>query len=338
MIRMPPSLSFKLTLLQIIASIVIFLGVSNGQVINSSSVLTSATLKSAVVTDSGFVAVLDNTTIYLLAGDLTEILHSDNREGVSPEGMGLARSGGMLVVCWANSERRGMDQPTVNTAPCEVYDPSNLDLLVHVILPEDNGVGAPIGNTYAVIDGVMSEHMIVLSSSFDDSEDNRLYHREYNIHDGTVVREETKSVERINLMSRIYRSGISNGDNTYIVAEDIERGGLVRVIRLCDGNAWDSWYEIQLTCGPISSTTGEHHSDLIDVDFITGDESDAHDESMLVITVSAEAGSSDVCHFLLRDIDRTARNLLEYCQNNLVELSFPWLINDVGECGSRVSN
>ena len=336
---MPPILSFKLTLLQIIALIGILSRESNGQVGNSSSVLTSSTLKSAVVTESGFVAVLDNSTVYLLAGDLTEILNSDDREGVSPEGIGLALSVGMLFVCWANSERRDIDQPPINTAPCQVYDSSNLDFLVNVILPEDNGVGAPIGNTYTVIDGVMSEHnMIVLSSSFDDSEDKRLYHREYNILDGTVVREETKTVERNNLMSRIYYSGISDGDNTYIVAKDIERGGLVRVIRVCDGNAWDSWYEIQLTCGPITGTTGEHHTDLIDVDFITGDESDAHDESTLVITVLSEAGSSDVCHFLLHDIDTTARNLLEYCQNNRVELSFPWLINDVGECGSRVSN
>ena len=111
---------------------------------NSYSVLTSSTLRSALVSKSGNVIVSDDNTVYLLNGDLSEVIQMDRNEGQSPEGMTLTRDEGRLVVCRANSVASGGQ--TVNTAPCSIYNSSTLDVLVNVTLPASTGVGAPRGN------------------------------------------------------------------------------------------------------------------------------------------------------------------------------------------------
>ena len=116
---------------------------------NSNSVLTSSTfLRSALVSKSGNVFVSDDNTVYLLNGDLSEVIQMDRNEGQSPEGMTLTRDEGRLVVCWANSVIHGGQ--LVNTAPCSIYNSSTLDVLVNVTLPASTGVGAPRGNRYVL--------------------------------------------------------------------------------------------------------------------------------------------------------------------------------------------
>ena len=158
---------------------------------NSNSVLTSSTLgKSAIVSKSGNVIVSDDITVYLLNGELSEVIQMDRNEGQSPEGMTLTIDEGRLVVCWANSVDSG-DQ-AVNTAPCSIYNSSTLDVLVNVALPASTGVGAPRGNRYSVsrgFTGGSGETFFVMSGLFDSGATNRLYHREYSVFDGNVERE-----------------------------------------------------------------------------------------------------------------------------------------------------
>ena len=67
------------------------------------------------------------------------------------------------------------------------------------------------------------------------------------------------------------------------------------MIRLCDGRtSWDNWYEIQLTCGTVSSLSVSG-STLLDANFLTVE--DGVSEAMLVITVESDTGSSDTCSF-----------------------------------------
>ena len=305
---------------------------------NSNSVLTSSTLSSAVVSKSGNVFVSDDNTVYLLNGDLSEVIQMDRNEGQSPEGMTLTRDEGRLVVCWANSVNSGGQ--TVNTAPCSIYNSSTLDVLVNVTLPFSTGVGAPRGNRYSVsrgFTGDSGETFFVMSGLFGSGATNRLYHREYSVSNGNVEREEVQDVQDSDLTGRTYHSGITVGNYTYIVEDDVESsGGRVRVIRLCDSTTiWDSWYEIQLICGTVSGPIVDFGSDLLDANFLTVE--DGASEAMLLMTVESEEGSSDTCSFPLSSVDSTARGLLQYCQSNSVTLSFPWISGDNRECGSRVS-
>ena len=303
---------------------------------NSNSVLTSSTLRSALVSKSGNVFVSDGNTVYLLNGDLSEVIQMDRNEGQSPEGMTLTRDEGRLVVCWANSVNSGGQ--AVNTAPCSIYNSSTLDVLVNVTLPASTGVGAPRGNRYSVSRGFIGgsgETFFVLSGLFDGGATNRLYHREYSVSNGNVERQEIPNAGDSVLTGRTYHSGITVGKYTYIVADDVvDSGGRVQVIRLCDSTTiWDSWYEIQLICGTISGTLSDFGSDLLDANFLTVE--DGASEAMLLVTVKSEEGSSDTCSFPLSSIDSTARGLLQYCQSNSVTLPFPWISN-IGECGSSV--
>ena len=305
---------------------------------NSDSVLTSSTLRSALVSKSGNVIVSDDNTVYLLNGDLSGVIQMDRNEGQSPEGMTLTRDEGRLVVCWANSVNSGGQ--LVNTAPCSIYNSSTLDVLVNVTLPASTGVGAPRGNGYSVsrgFTGGSGETLFVMSGFFASGATNRLYHREYSVSNGNLEREEVQDVQDSDLTSRTYHSGITVGNYTYIVADDVESsGGRVRVIRLCDSpTIWDSWYEIQLICGTVSGPIVDFGSDLLDANFLTVE--DGASEAMLLMTVESGAGSSDTCSFPLSSIDSTARGLLQYCQSNSVTLSFPWISGDNRECGSRVS-
>ena len=307
---------------------------------NSNSVLTSSTLRSAIASKSGNIIVSDDNTVYLLNGDLSEVIQMDRNEGQSPEGMTLTRDEGRLVVCWANSVTGGGQ--AVNTAPCSIYNSSTLDVLVNVTLPTSTGVGAPRGNRYSVSRGFTStggsgETFFVMSGLFHSGVNNRLYHREYSVSSGNVERDEVQDVEGSGLTGRTYHSGISVGTYTYIVADDVEAGGdRVRVIRLCDSTTiWDSWYEIQLICGTVNGTLTDFSNRLLDANFLTVE--DGASEAMLLVTVESEEGSSDTCSFPLSSIDSTARRLLQYCQSNMVTLPFPWINRNIGECGSSVS-
>ena len=306
---------------------------------NSNSVLTSSTLRSALVSKSGNVIVSDDNTVYLLNGDLSEVIQMDRNEGQSPEGMTLTRDEGRLVVCWANSVDSGGQ--LVNIAPCSIYNSSTFDVLVNVTLPVSTGVGAPRGNRYSVsrgFTGDSGETFFVMSGLFDSGVNNRLYHREYSVSNENVERQEVWDVQDSGLTGRTYHSGITVGNYTYIIADDVESSGdRVRVIRLCDSTTiWDSWYEIQLICGTVSGTLSDFGSDLLDANFLTVE--DGASEAMLLVTVESEEGSSNTCSFPLSSIDSTATRLLQYCQSNSVTLPFPWISSGIrGECGSSVS-
>ena len=302
---------------------------------NSNSVLTSFTLRSAIVSKSGNVIVSDDNTVYLLNGDLSEVIQMDRNEGQSPEGMTLTRDEGRLVVCWANSDNSSGQ--AVNTAPCSIYNSSTLDVLVNVTLPASTGVGPPRGNRYSVsrgFTGGSGETFFVMSGWFQRGVDNHLYHREYSVSNGNVrvERQEDQNVQDSNLTNRTYHSGITVGNYTYIVAYDVEASvGRVRVIRLCNSTRWENWYEIELICGFFRSS-----SELLDANFLTVE--DGASEAVLVVTVKPfHRPFSQTCSFPLSRIDSTAREFLQYCQSNNVTLSFPWIRSNIGECGSSVS-
>ena len=300
---------------------------------NSNSVLTSSTLRSAIVSKSGNVFVSDDNTVYLLNGELSEVIQMYRNEGQSPEGMTLTRDEGRLVVCWANSH---VIFP-VSIDPCSIYNSSTLDVFVNVTLPASTGVGAPRGNRYSVsrgFTGGSGETFFVMSGLFQRGVGNRLYHREYSVSNGNVEREEKPDIEGTSLLGRTYHSGITVGNYTYIVADDVDASaGRVRVIRLCNSTMWENWYEIELICGRFSGSGSE----LLDANFLTVE--DEASEAMLLVTVNPQSAVpvSYTCSFTLSSIDSTARRLLRYCQSNNVTLSFPWINSNIGECGSSVS-
>ena len=326
-----------------VALLLLLVRESDCQSNQSNSVLTSSILKSALVSKSGNVFVSDFNTVYLLNGDLSEVIQMDRNEGQSPEGMTLTRDEGRLVVCWANSVDSGGQE--VNTAPCSIYNSSTLDVLVNVTLPASTGVGAPRGNRYFVsrgFTGGSGETFFVMSVMNDITLSpfrivtRRLYHREYSVSNGKVERQEVHDLQDSDLTSRTYHSGITVGNYTYIVASDYTGSRrLVSVIRLCDSTTrWDSWYEIQLICGTVSGTLSDFSNWLSDANFLTVE--DGASEAMLLVTVLT-SGSDVTCSFPLSSIDSSARGLLQYCQSNNVTLPFPWIKRNIGECGSSVS-
>ena len=70
---------------------------------NLSSVLTSSTLRTATVAIFGDVIVSDDNTVYLLNGDLSNVIRRVRNEGQSPEGMTLTLDENRIMVCWAYS-------------------------------------------------------------------------------------------------------------------------------------------------------------------------------------------------------------------------------------------
>ena len=305
---------------------------------NSSTALTSSTLNGALATENGRVIVSDDNTVYLLNGDLTEVTKRVRNEGKSPEGMTLTSDESRLIVCWANSMT--FSGELVNTAPCTVYNSSTLEVLVNIIRPS-TGVGAPRGNSYSVSRGSNgAEETFYVMSSFFNGDYRFFYHREYNVNDGSMKREETPSVGHV--ISRRYFSGLNvNSRYSYVVVadEDNYKVNRVRVIRVCDGKtAWDSWYEIQLICGSVKGSVANFNSTLLDANFLTVE--DGVSEAMLVITVESDTGSFDTCSFTLSDIDSRCTSLLSFCKNdNRNSLPFPWNSGGSVSCyGAHVSS
>jgi hypothetical protein len=170
-------------------------------------------------------------------------------------------------------------------------------------------------------------------SGFFEGNNRRLYHREYSVSDGSVRREEAPNTGSVT-SSRTYHSGLTVGSYSYILSANVESDNRVRVIRLCEGSTeWDNWYDIQLICSASTESIEDLGSILIDANFLTVE--DGVSEAMLVITVKSEEGSSDTCSFPLSSIDSKAAGLLEYCQNNMRTLPFPWMT--VGACDNSVS-
>ena len=52
--------------------------------------------KRHIVSKSGNVIVSDDNTVYLLNGDLSEVIQMDRNDGQSPEGMALTRDEGRI--------------------------------------------------------------------------------------------------------------------------------------------------------------------------------------------------------------------------------------------------
>ena len=130
-----------------IPPLIVFLHLLGGAVgqPNSRAVLSSSSLSRLVVSRStGDVFLADQDNVYLLPGDLSEIISNVSRTAEqTAEGMTLSKQEDKLIVCWASSVPSGGE--TSNDAPCVMYN--STDLLQLQTLPANNlPVGAARGN------------------------------------------------------------------------------------------------------------------------------------------------------------------------------------------------
>ena len=94
--------------------------------LNSRAVLSSSSLSRVVWSRStGDVFLADQDTLYLLPGDLSEIISNVSRTAEqSPEGVTLSKQEDKLIVCWTSSVQSGGE--TSNDAPCVLYNSTDL--------------------------------------------------------------------------------------------------------------------------------------------------------------------------------------------------------------------
>ena len=312
---------------------------------NSMSVLSTSSLSRVVVSRStGDVFLVDQGTVYLLPGDLSEITSNVSRTaGQTPEGMALSKEEDKLIVCWASSTPIG-GGATINDAPCVVYNSTDLLQTLQTVSGDSSvSMGAARGNPYLVSQGFVEdegETFYVMSADA-----NNLYHREYRIPDRQRASE---TLSYYGIVGRRYVSGATVGNFSYFATHSIVSGvAVVYVVRVCNiapnpmDTLWDSWYEIQVICDqpPDLSTLSDFDNVLVDADFLFPNS--GADEPLLVVSVLTNVASSPsvFCAVPLSAIDTSARNMFNYCATTTVsinQLRFPWG-SGVGACDTAVS-
>jgi plexin A len=170
--------------------------------------------------------------------------------------------------------------------------------------------------------------------SADAGESTNYFHREFRVSDGGTIRRETPDTSsKINDRNpiRSYIAGLTSGTYTYFVASDehlsVDR---VRVIRICDADAWDNWYEVNLYCGETSGGLNTVSNTLIGANFVR-----LRSGSTALFWTINDDSNVRMCSVLLSDVDSSISSLLSACtgQSPAATIFFPWGPNS-GTCGS----
>ena len=306
----------------------------SGAQLSSGGGLPSGSLSKLVVAESGTVFVLDEKSggaVYMLSEDLSTVMRdfTDTDLDATPRGMVLSVEEDRLVVCRT---------PTSGNANCVIHNSSNLSLSGYLgratFTLSGRLVTAPATSSYSVSRGFVNfeggETFFVATSGPDGSGGpNRLYHGEYQFSGGNFRGNvDSPQIDTSIGFTRTYRGGAGVGNFVYLVGSDRVATDAVRIVRLCDGYAWDSWYEIRLFCGqqqrhPSSITLDDFDNALISANFLFVE--DGVDEPTLVVSVfSTDTRDTNICSFPISAIDSAANVTFTTCTSTNIDLSPIW--------------
>ena len=308
---------------------------SDGQPENSGDLLTSTPLRKVYASKEGSVYVLGSEEAYRVSALLGQITASDDIKDTTPQALALLKDELQLVICWASEEQSLSDGVTVNGESCKVYTAGLVEQPTQGAVPSQplgisTAVGAPRGFPYAVVPGPDEASYFVMSA--DSGEVANYFHKEFRVSNGGTIRGESPDTSsRTNDRNpvRSYATGRTLGNYTYFVANDQHTSvSRVRLIRVCDSDTWDNWYEINLFCGTTGSLSDATNM-LIGASFLTLQGG----STTLAWTVS-DGTNARMCGVDLSDVNTIATRLYENCRTSTSSVpGFPWGSND-GTCGS----
>ena len=324
--------------------IIAFAQFSSAQ-LSSGGGLPSGSLSKLVVAESGTVFVLDEKSggaVYMLSEDLSTVMRDFSDTDATPRGMVLSVEEDRLVVCRTPSIK--------GNAYCVIHNSSNFSLSGYLgratLTLRGRLVTMPTTSSYSVSRGFVEggETFFVATSGPDGSGGaNRLYHGEYPFSGGSDSRSQgldSPQIDKSIGFTRTYRGGARVGNFVYLVGSDRVATDAVRIVRLCDGYAWDSWYEIRLFCGqqqkhPSSITLDDFDNALISANFLLVE--DGVDEPTLVVSVfSTDTQDTNICSFPISAIDSAANVTLTTCTSTNIDLSPIWT-SELQQCVSGES-
>ena len=319
-----------------------FFAAVRSQLTNSGDLLGSNPLTKVYASTEGSVYVLGNGEVYKLPQMLSVVAGRALPPAVNtrPQALAFLKEESQAVICWASDAFSEVDMASISTAPCRIYTTLALSVLsgqdaVALLPPTINGsVGAPRspGFAYAVVPTQDDTSYFVMSA--DAGESTNYFHREFRVSDGGTIRRETPDTSsKINDRNpiRSYIAGLTSGTYTYFVASDehlsVDR---VRVIRICDADAWDNWYEVNLYCGETSGGLNTVSNTLIGANFVR-----LRSGSTALFWTINDDSNVRMCSVLLSDVDSSISSLLSACtgQSPAATIFFPWGPNS-GTCGS----
>ena len=308
---------------------------SDAQPENSGDLLTSTPLRKVYASKEGSVYVLGQEFAYRVSALLGQVTASQTIKDNTPQALALLKDEIQLVICWASEVQSPSDEVTVNGASCKVYTQSlgqqpSQDAVPGQPPAISTAVGAPRGFPYAVVTGPDESSYFVMSA--DSGEVANYYHKEFRVSNGGTIRSEspdTSSRTDDRNPVRSYATGRTLGNYTYFVANDQHNSvSRVRLIRVCDADAWDNWYEINLFCGTTGSLRDATNT-LIGASFLTLQGG----STALAWTVS-DGTNARMCGVDLSEVDTKATRLYENCRTSTSSVpGFPWGSNG-GTCGS----
>ena len=307
----------------------------SGAQFSSGGGLPSGSLNKLVVAESGRVFLLDEKSggaVYMLSEDLSTVMMSPSNTSTTPRGIVLSVEEDRLVICWTPSSEEN--------AFCTIHDSSTLIELARARLsPLGLNIRTPLTSSYSVSRGFVEggETFFVATSGPDGSGANRLYHGEYQFSDGSTARDlDSPEIDTSSGFSRTYTGGARVGNFVYSVGSDETTRDTVRIVRLCDGNEWDSWYEVRLFCGKSpTSILDDFDNALISANFLLVE--DGVDEPTLVVSVFAsDTGDTNICSFPISAIDSAANVTFTTCTSTNINLSPKWTL-ELRQCVSGES-
>ena len=200
-------------------------------------------------------------------------------------------------------------------------------------------IETPTTSSYSVSRGFVEggETFFVATSGPDDNGAGKLYHGDYQFSDGSAARDlDSPLIEALSGFIRTYRGGARVGNFVYLVGSDETASDAVRIVRLCDRNEWDSWYEVRLFCGEqVGTVLDEFDNVLISANFLLVE--DGVDEPILVVSVLAsDTGDTNICSFPISAIDSAANVTFTTCTSTNIDLSPIWTL-ELRQCVSGES-
>lgn len=233
-------------------------------------------------------------------------------ETVHPEGMVLSEDERTLIVLWTNGS-------------CLTYDSTTLAPLKELwegfghYPPRTRAHGAPL---QVVFSGERDDSLYVIKGN------EYINVAQISANDDSILKEESLIINK-NSFWREMKYGFSHGNYSYVVSSDCNAHDEVRIARFCSSphaRVFNSWYELQLTCGERTSATSYSHL-LLNATLLKPAATSTA-SPLLVITVRvSQRSETRVCSYTLDDINRMMDDTFETCKSKGGRFGLVWQPN-----------
>ena len=254
--------------------------------------------------DDAFGFVRSPKGIRRIGSDLTTVTAtlSTSQEDVHPEGMVLSEDERKLIVLWTNGSSFAYDSTTL--APVRQLWRG----FGHYVAQPTGVHGAPL---QVVFNGEGDDSVYIASST------EYVDVGQVAVSSGGTLRKESETIDK-NDFWRELKYGFTHGGYSYMVSSDCNALFEVRIARFCNDpstKAFNSWYELQLTCGERTSATAFNHF-LVNATLLKTPPTSPDTSPLLVISVGVyQTPEIRVCSYSLADINRQMDDTFNTCKS-----------------------